>query len=133
MNVVGVEAIEPLVKRVGEAGLPVTLRVVGRPRALPAGLNLAIYRVVQEALTNALKYAGLAPTEVILEHREADLKLEILDEGDGCAGGGNGRHGRGLLGMQERVALYGGTLEAGPRIGRGYAVRVWLPLDGREL
>jgi signal transduction histidine kinase len=79
-------------------------------------------------LTNALKHAGLARTEVILDYRAAELKVEVLDEGNGpCS---NGRHGHGLVGMQERVALYGGTLEAGPRLERGYAVRAWLPLAG---
>jgi signal transduction histidine kinase len=126
----GVEAIEPLLKRVSDAGLPVNLRVEGQPRALPAGLNLAVYRIVQEALTNALKYAGLARTEVILQYHEADLLVEVLDEGTGSLKTGDGQHGHGLLGMRERVALYGGTLEAGPRPGRGYAVRAWLPLEG---
>jgi signal transduction histidine kinase len=128
----GVEEIEPLVKRVGEAGLPVTLRVEGQARALPVGLNLTVYRIVQEALTNALKHAGLAKTEVILDYREAELKIEILDEGIALPEEQNGHHGQGLVGMQERVALYGGTFEAGPRLERGYAVRAWLPLDGRE-
>jgi signal transduction histidine kinase len=126
----GVEAIEPLLKRVSDAGLPVTLRVEGQPRVLTAGLNLAVYRIVQEALTNALKHAGLVRTEVTIQYREADLMVEVLDEGTGSLGNGDGQHGHGLLGMRERVALYGGTLEAGPRPGRGYAVRAWLPLDG---
>lgn len=126
----GVEAIEPLLKRVSDAGLPVTLRVDGQPRALPAGLDLVVYRIVQEALTNALKYAGLARTEVILQYRETDLLVTVLDEGTKFPETGDGQHGRGLIGMRERVALYGGTLEAAPRPGRGYAVRAWLPLDG---
>jgi signal transduction histidine kinase len=124
----GAEQIESLVRRVGEAGLPVALRIEGQPRPLPPGINLTVYRIVQEALTNALKHAGLARTEVILDYRAAELKIEVLDEGnDPCD---NGRHGHGLVGMQERVALYGGTLEAGPRLERGYAVRAWLPLGG---
>ena len=125
----GVDGIAALVKRVGEAGLPVTLRIAGRPRALPIGLDLTVYRIVQEALTNALKHAGMARTEVMLDYRELDLKIEVLD--DGCtAAVSDGRDGwgHGLLGMRERVALFGGTLESGPRIERGYAVRAWLPL-----
>lgn len=125
----GAEQIASLIRRVGEAGLPVDLRVIGQPRPLPPGIDLAAYRIVQEALTNALKHAGMARTQVILEYRPAELKVEVLDDGDGPCGEAGG-HGRGLVGMQERVALYGGTLEAGPRLERGYAVRAWLPLDG---
>ena len=109
-----------------------TLRVEGEPRPLPVGVDLAAYRIVQEGLTNALKYSGLAHTEVMLDYREAEIKVEILD--DGCAEQqrGVGEQGRGLLGMRERVALYGGRLEAGPRLERGYAVRAWIPLEATE-
>jgi len=133
----GVTQLHFLVRRVGEAGLPVSLRVEGQPRPLLPSVDLTVYRIVQEALTNALKYANLAHTEVILDYREAELKVEILDEGPGQAirdgeegeeGEGGQRVGHGLVGMRERVALYGGTLEAGPRLERGYAVRAWLPL-----
>ncbi len=134
----GVEQLGSLVQRVRDAGLPVELHVEGRPRPLPAGLDLAAYRIVQEALTNALKYAELARTVVILDYREDELKLEILDDGPACGGSaagsasGDETAGRGLIGMRERVALYGGTLEAGPRLERGYAVRAWLPLEGAQ-
>jgi signal transduction histidine kinase len=86
---------------------------------------------VQEALTNALKYSGLARTQVLLAYREDELKLEVLDEGPGeplDEGSSTSPGRRGLVGMRERVALYGGRLEAGPRLGGGYAVRAWLPL-----
>ena len=124
----GVEQLGSLIQRVGEAGLPVELHVDGRPHPLPPGINLTAYRIVQEALTNALKYAGLAATQVVLTYREADLKIEILDDGPGVAPGRADTLGRGLVGMRERVALYGGMIEAGPRLERGYAVRAWLPL-----
>jgi signal transduction histidine kinase len=129
----GMDELASLIQRVGEAGLPVELRVVGRPRPLPAGVDLAAYRIVQEALTNALKYSGLARTEVVLDYRDSELKVEVLDEGAGerprsAVGAVGARTGRGLAGMRERVALYGGRLEAGPRLERGYAVRAWLPL-----
>jgi len=130
----GVTQLHSLVGRVGETGLPVSLRVEGQPRPLLPSVDLTVYRIVQEALTNALKYTNLAHTEVILDYREAELKVEILDEGPGRAvrggeeGEGGPRVGHGLVGMRERVALYGGTLEAGPRLERGYAVRAWLPL-----
>ena len=130
----GVDQLESLVQRVSEAGLPVELRVEGTPQPLPPGIDLAVYRIVQEALTNALKYSGLARTEVILDYRESELKVEVLDEGMGSRSRGAVARpsvaettGRGLVGMRERVALYGGTLEAGPRLERGYAVRAWLP------
>jgi signal transduction histidine kinase len=125
----GIEQLPSLLRRVTEAGLPVALRVKGRARPLPAGIDLTAYRIVQEALTNALKYSGLAVTEVVLDYRDAELKVEILDEGTACATY-DGASGHGLVGMRERVALYGGTLEAGPRLERGYAVRAWLPLQG---
>jgi len=126
----GLDQLDSLVRRVGEAGLPVTLHVEGRTRPLPPGLDLAAYRVVQEALTNALKYAGLARTDVILDYREDELKIEVLDDGPGRSAAAGTGAGHGLVGMRERLALYGGTLEAEPRLERGYAVRAWLPLDG---
>lgn len=124
----GVEQLEALIRRVGDAGLPVELRVEGHPRPLPLGVDLATYRIVQEALTNALKYSGLAQTEVVLDYRDTELKVEILDDGPGERSRADRELGRGLAGMRERAALYGGTLEAGPRLERGYAVRAWLPL-----
>jgi len=126
----GADGIEPLIRRVREAGLPVTLWIEGEPFPLSPGLNLALYRIVQEALTNALKYSGMAKTSVVLEYREAELKVAILDEGTGMAPSDGTSQGRGLIVMQDRVALYGGTFEAGPRLTRGFAVRAWLPLAG---
>jgi signal transduction histidine kinase len=73
----------------------------------------------------------LAGTDVILDYRETGLKVEVLDDGPGNAGREGAATGHGLVGMRERVALYGGTLEAGPQLGRGHAVRAWLPLEGR--
>jgi signal transduction histidine kinase len=125
----GLDQVESLVRRVGEAGLPVCLHIEGQPRPLSPGVNLTAYRIVQEALTNALKYAGLARTEVILGYRDHELKVEILDEGCGALARDDEESGHGLVGMRERVALYGGTLEAGPRLERGYAVRAWLPFE----
>ncbi len=125
----GLEQLTALVRRVRAAGLPVEPRIEGQPQPLPPGLNLAAYRIVQEALTNALKYAGGARTEVVLTYRQDELKVEVLDEGPGVpAHARETPRGRGLIGMRERVSLYGGTLEAGSRLDRGYAVRAWLPL-----
>jgi signal transduction histidine kinase len=127
----GLGHIETLVSRVRDAGLPLELRVEGSPVRLRVGVDLAAYRIVQEALTNSLKYSGLARTQVVLMYRERELKIEVLDEGRQEMPAGDPSAGRGLVGMQERVAMYGGRLEAGPRLERGYAVRAWLPLDVR--
>jgi signal transduction histidine kinase len=112
---------------VREAGLPVDLSVEGEPIELPPGVDLSAYRIVQEALTNALKHAGSATARVVVRYSENDLELEIADTGLGT--GANDGEGHGLVGMRERVSLYGGRIEAGPRNGGGFAVRARLPLD----
>jgi signal transduction histidine kinase len=129
----GIAQLESLVQQVREAGLPVELQVQGQQRSLPTGIELTVYRIVQEALTNALKHSGLARTEVILAYQETELKLEILDQGTVAPPPVSREPGRGLIGMRERVALYGGTIEAGPRLPSGFAVRAWLPLAGYPL
>jgi signal transduction histidine kinase len=121
--------VAALVERARAAGLPVELHVEGERRSLPAGLDLAAFRVVQEGLTNALKYAEHASTDVHVRWGARDLELEILDRGPGPARdrlGGDGGHG--LVGMRERVKLYGGDLEAGRRRGGGFRIRAKLPL-----
>ena len=124
----GLDGVGTLVDRVRAAGLPVELDVRAPWRRLPPGVDLAAYRVVQEALTNALKHSGCAPTRVTIDHDADGLRIDVVDDGDaGHASGGDGT-GQGLAGMRERVALYGGTLDAGPRPGGGYAVRAWLPI-----
>jgi signal transduction histidine kinase len=103
------------------------LRIEGEPRGLPVGIELSAYRIVQEALTNALKHAGNARASVHVRYGVDSLELEIVDDGAGglarTAGGGHG-----LVGMRERVALYGGRLDAGRRPSGGFAVRVLLPI-----
>ena len=99
----------------------------GAARPVPASLDMTVYRIVQEALTNALRYAREAATLVRLSWESDQLRVEILDEGPASAEGEGS--GRGLVGMRERASLVGGRLEAGPRLGGGYAVRAWLPLD----
>jgi signal transduction histidine kinase len=124
----GLEQFDTLIERVKAAGLHVEVTINGEPTSLSSGLNLTAYRILQESLTNALKHANLARTEVILTYTGDELKLEILDDGLNAAAT-NGEHdGRGLIGMRERVMLFGGRLETGPRLGGGYAVRAWLPL-----
>jgi signal transduction histidine kinase len=128
----GLAGLDLLVEEIRQAGLPVQLTVEGQPEQLPPGVDLAAYRIVQEALTNTLRHAGPAHAEVLVRYQEHAVELEILDDGRGTVqrdGAGGGR-GHGLVGMRERVALYGGTLETGPRAttaGTGYAVRVRLP------
>ena len=122
------ERVDLLVEQVERAGLPVELSVEGEPTQLPAGLDLCAYRVVQEALTNALKHAGPAHAHVLLRYAPRALDVEVRDDGSGAAPNGNGA-GHGLIGMRERVALYGGALRAGPREGGGFEVRAHLPLS----
>jgi signal transduction histidine kinase len=125
----GIEQLGALVDRVRAAGLPAELEIVGSPRPLPASLDATAYRIVQEALTNALRYARRAATLVHVTFDAEQLRLEVLDDGPaGEAEAGEGS-GRGLVGMRQRATLVGGRLEAGPRLGGGYAVRAWLPLE----
>ena len=119
--------LDALAAQVREAGLPVDLSVEGEPTELPPGVDLSAYRIVQEALTNALKHAGPATARVVVRYRENDLELEIADTGAGASASDG--EGHGLAGMRERVSLYGGKIETGPRDGCGFAVRARLPLD----
>jgi signal transduction histidine kinase len=122
----GLGTVGDLLDTVRSAGLPVELAVDGTPRELPPGIDLAAYRVVQEALTNALKYGGTAHAWVSLRWHDDELELEVANDGKGDGRGSGGGHG--LAGMQERVSLYGGTLDSGPRDGGGYVVRARLPV-----
>lgn len=123
----GIAELSTLVARVREAGLPASLEVIGTPQAVPASLEVTGYRIIQEALTNALRYARQAATLVRLSWDSDQLRIEVIDDGPATSVDDEGI-GRGLVGMRERAALAGGRLEAGPRSGRGYAVRAWLPL-----
>jgi signal transduction histidine kinase len=124
----GLDLVPELVGGVGAAGLPVSLSVAGTRRELPAGLDLAAYRVVQEALTNVLKHAPAASTAVRIAYRNDDLLIEVTDDGAALTVRESGG-GRGLLGLRERIAIYGGSLDAGPRPGGGWRVRATIPLD----
>ena len=125
----GLGSLRSLVEQVREAGLPVELRVEGEPVQLPPGVDLSAYRIVQEALTNTLKHAGRAQATIVLRYEQAALELEISDNGAGTSAAMNGS-GHGLIGMRERVALYGGVLETGAADSGGYHVRARLPLAG---
>lgn len=127
----GVASLGELVERVRQAGLSARLEVDGVAVPLPASVELAAYRIVQEALTNALRYADGAPTVVHLDYGPSRLRIEVVDEGPaGSAATGAPGAGRGIVGMRERAKLVGGRLEAGPVSG-GFAVRAWLPLEVR--
>lgn len=123
----GLADLPVLVSQVREAGLDVALEVDGEQRELPVGLELSAYRIVQEALTNALKHAGDAAASVRVRYGEDAIELEVIDDG---AGNGSAERvgGHGLVGMRERVALYGGKLETRRRDEGGYLVRAQLPI-----
>lgn len=122
------DQLEFLVEQVQRAGLPVSFEVQGERVPLPAGVDLCIYRIVQEGLTNALKHAGPAHAEVLLRYARRSLEVEIRDDGRGLSKPVADGAGHGLIGMRERVALYGGELTAGPRDGDGFEIRAHLPL-----
>jgi signal transduction histidine kinase len=125
----GLGQLPRLVEQVRGSGLEVDVAVVGEPLALPPGVDLAAYRIVQEALTNAIKHARTRRATVEIRYDAGTIALVVSDDGAGPAANGNGGHG--LLGMRERVTLYGGTLQAGPGdSGRGFRVRAVLPVQG---
>jgi len=130
----GVGELEVLADSVRGAGLPVNLVISGEPAALPAAVDVSVYRIVQEALTNVLKHAGPARADVTIGCTDEAVTIEITDNGAGDPRDGNQASGHGLAGMRERVAIFGGELRAGPRPGGGFAVRARLPLaDGLPL
>ena len=126
----GLDGLGDLVRRAEVAGLDVTLRVEGEPRPLPSGLDLAAYRVVQEGLTNTVKHAGPTRCEVAVRWGAEALELRVADAGPtaGSAHADLGGSGHGIIGMRERVQVFGGELRAGPRPGGGYELRAVLPL-----
>jgi signal transduction histidine kinase len=122
------ERLPRLLAQVERAGLPVRLTIRGRPRPLPATVELNAYRIVQESLTNILKHAGPTPATVVLDYSGADLRVEVRDEGRGASG--VPASGYGLVSMQQRASMLGGELVAGPEKEHGY--RVWARLPVAE-
>jgi signal transduction histidine kinase len=122
----GLSDLERLIADAREVGVDVHLEVSGQPVELPVGLELAAYRVVQEALTNVIKHARPRRARVRLTYGPAELEIEVLDEG--AAPPSNRSGGRGLAGMRERVALYDGVLDVGPRAGGGFRVAARFPV-----
>jgi signal transduction histidine kinase len=123
----GLEELPKLVHDVRAAGVDVDVKVEGARCELPPGLDLTAYRIVQEALTNVLKHAGPAHASVVVDYAPGALRLEVSDDGRGVNGRAENGGGHGLLGMRERVAVYGGTLAAGPKVGGGFRVSAELP------
>jgi signal transduction histidine kinase len=136
----GLDQLDSLIDQVRVAGTPVEMTVSGQvPEALSPGVNLSAYRIVQEALTNVLKHGGGAPTRVAMRFSDDGLDLSVTDTGPhvplAASGGRSGQAppggGQGIIGMRERVAMFGGDLQAGPLPGGGYEVRAHLPCDRR--
>ncbi|MBT2468657.1 sensor histidine kinase [Streptomyces sp. ISL-66] len=150
--------LSPLIDRIAFAGLPVEVRISGEPRPLPAGIDVTAYRIIQEALTNALKHGDGVKAEVTVRYADHALRVEVLNSGpsvlsgdrapapaapgrsvsSGATGEPSARAvrtvradgtGRGLVGLRERVAVYGGDFDARRRLGGGYRVRARLPLE----
>jgi signal transduction histidine kinase len=125
----GLAHLNSLVAGASTTGLEVRTRVEGTPRPLPAGVDLAAFRIVREALTNVTRHAGPASAIVLVGYGSEELTVQVDDDGRGPAGNGAGQ-GNGIRGMRERAAALGGELAAGPRPGGGFRVRARLPLDG---
>jgi signal transduction histidine kinase len=125
----GIEYLDELVRQVRETGLAVELSVLGEPRELPQAVGLCAYRIIQEALTNTLKHADATGAQVNVRYVADALELQVLDDGRAPSPVNGEAGGHGLIGMRERVALFGGELTAAPRAGHGYAVRARLPLE----
>jgi signal transduction histidine kinase len=125
----GVNELDPLLDRAREAGLDVELSVLGTVRTLPAGIDLAIYRVVQEALTNTLKHAGPTRARVMLRYEPDAVAVAVTDDGSIRTPKGEARLGHGLIGMRERISLNGGTLRTGPRVAGGFQVSARIPIE----
>jgi len=131
----GLARLDALAAGTRQAGLPVTVTVTGQPRAVPAVTDLAAFRIVQEALTNAIRHAGPATAAVSLCYGDADLRIEVTDTGRGPGGGpesGPGGSGHGLRGMRERAAAAGGTIEIGSGPSGGFRIAARLPAGARR-
>src|SRR5262249_52005537 len=123
----GLGAVDDLVTQVRRAGLDVRLSVEGERPSLPEALDLSAYRIVQEALTNTLKHASARHAWGDIRYADSEVGIRVRDDGVGPTTS-NGASGRGLVGMRERVELFGGDLDVGPNMGGGYVVSARLPV-----
>jgi signal transduction histidine kinase len=126
----GLDGVGDLVAKAREAGVAVHVRTDGDLTGIPRGVDLSAYRIVQESLTNVLKHARARHVEVLLRSRGRCVEIDVTDDGTAAPGPGTG--GLGLIGMRERVAVYGGTVQAGPLDQGGYQVRAMLPFEAGE-
>jgi signal transduction histidine kinase len=124
----GLDALHALAESVGRAGLPVRLHVEGEAVQLPRAIDLSAYRIVQEGLTNSLKHARAANAEVTIRYGGDDVEIEVADDGEGP--GASDGLGHGLVGVRERVKIYGGEMSAGAAPGGGFVLTARLPLEG---
>lgn len=126
----GLAQMSELIAKLPDAGPKVEVEITGEARDLPAGLGLAAYRILQESLTNVLKHSGAQRVCICLRYAPTRLEIEVIDDGRGCGGRTDGGHG--LIGMRQRVALYGGRLEVGDHEAGGFAVRAMFPIEGQS-
>jgi signal transduction histidine kinase len=124
------QRLPELLEHMRQAGLPVEFTMHGQPQPLPAGVELSAYRIIQEALTNTLKHAGPARAGVTVRYDHGSIEVEVIDDGQGPPPGRPASGGKGLVGMQERVSLYGGSLDVGRRSGGGFRVHAVLRSGG---
>ena len=122
----GLQQVESLAEQMRHAGVPVLLEIVGTPRAVPAGIDLAAYRVVQEALTNVIKHAGPVQTHVQVRYETAAVSVDVRDEGSKVPAT---PAGHGLIGMRERITLYGGTLDIDHPLSGGFHIAARIPIN----
>jgi signal transduction histidine kinase len=126
----GLDGLDALLDEVGRAGLPVRLHVDGEPLPLPRALDLSAYRIVQEGLTNALKHAHASHADVTVRYEPYELRIEVRDDGEGSSTSDSLGHG--LVGIRERVKIYGGEMSAGTATGGGFILSTRLPLSGER-
>jgi signal transduction histidine kinase len=126
----GLDGLNSLLEEIGRAGLPVELHIDGRPFPLPRAIDLSAYRIVQEGLTNALKHAQATGADVTVRYRPDDVEIQVRDNGHGV--GTSDGLGHGLVGVRERVKIYGGEMSAGKENGGGFVLSTRLPLSGDQ-
>ena len=125
----GLAQLDILIKTASDAGVPTKASIVGTARALPAAVDLAAYRIIQESLTNVVRHAGRASAQVTVAYEPSRIVIDVSDDGRGATPG-NGEAGHGIAGIRERVGAAGGGMEVGPRGGHGFRMRAWLPTNG---